>query len=162
MCIDTLEQLMSANTLHRLLQDDLQNTLELEALLREERQQLAQRDINNLNKTLMLKAELLAKIENNDAARKKILDAEGYPVNNEGMKQFCLDHAADASVFDDLQTKLRQCAELTDINGAIVHRSKMNTRQVLDILQGKVARSSIYTNQGGTNEASESTAIGKA
>jgi flagellar biosynthesis/type III secretory pathway chaperone len=162
MCIDTLEQLMSANTLHRLLQDDLQNTLELEALLREERQQLAQRDINNLNKTLMLKAELLAKIENNDSARKKILDAEGYPVNNAGMKQFCLDHAADASVFDDLQTKLRQCAELTDINGAIVHRSKMNTRQVLDILQGKVARSSIYTNQGGTKEASESTAIGKA
>lgn len=153
---------MSANTLHTLLQNDLQSSTELEALLREERAQLASRDIESLNKTLIQKAELLAKIENNDAARKKILVAEGYPADNEGMKNYCLDHAADDSIFDQLQQKLRQCSELTDINGAIVHRSRMNTRQVLAILQGKVARSSLYTNQGGTNETSESTAIAKA
>ena len=153
---------MSANTLHTLLQDDLQNATELEAILREERSQLASRDIEALNKTLMQKAELLAKIENNDSARKNILNAANYPANNEGMKKYCQDNGADESIFDQLQSKLRQCSELTDINGAIVHRSRMNTRQVLAILQGKVARSSLYTIQGGTNESTESTAIAKA
>ncbi|MDX1489648.1 MAG: flagellar protein FlgN [Pseudohongiellaceae bacterium] len=153
---------MSATALHHLLQQDLDNTTDLIALLREERSLLAKRDIENLNGTLMRKAELLAKIESNDAQRKNILATEGYAVSNEGMKQFCIDNAADETIFDKLQANIRQCSELTDINGAIVHRSRMNTRQVLDILQGKVAGSSTYTSQGGTNKASESTAIAKA
>lgn len=153
---------MGDTTVHLLLEKDLQNTMNLENLLRAEREQLECRDIGALSKTLIVKAEILAAIEHNDEARRKILASSGYPADNQGLKQYCTDSEQGVDALEALHLQLRKCAELTDLNGAIVHRSRINTRQVLDIMQGKTKQSGLYTSQGGTKKTTESRAIAKA
>ena len=80
---------MAELTLHDLLEKDLQNTVDLQSLLRAERTQLEARDIGALSRTLIEKAELLAAIEQNDEARRKLLVLHGYPLDNKGMRRFC-------------------------------------------------------------------------
>ncbi len=153
---------MADLTLHDLLEKDLQNTVDLENLLRAERAQLESRDIGALSRILIEKAEVLAAIEQNDEARRKLLVQQGYPADNQGMRRFCSESPRGVSLYDQLREQIAQCAALTNINGAIVHRSRLNTRHVLDILRGKGTQSSLYTSAGGTNKTSETRALAKA
>ncbi|MDO9317083.1 MAG: flagellar protein FlgN [Gammaproteobacteria bacterium] len=153
---------MADLTLHELLEKDLQNTVDLENLLRAERTQLEARDIGALSRTLIEKAEVLASIEQNDEARRKLLAQHGYPADNKGMRRFCSESPRGVTLYDQLREQIAQCAALTNINGAIVHRSRLNTRHVLDILRGKGTQSSLYTSAGSTNKTSETRALAKA
>lgn len=153
---------MADLTLHDLLEKDLQNTVDLENLLRAERGHLESRDIGALSRTLIEKAEVLAAIEQNDEARRKLLVQQGYPADNQGMRRFCSESPRGVSLYDQLREQIAQCAALTNINGAIVHRSRLNTRHVLDILRGKGTQSSLYTSAGGTNKTSETRALARA
>mgnify|MGYP001581475856 CR=1 FL=1 len=153
---------MADLTLHDLLEKDLQNTVDLENLLRAERAQLESRDIGALSRILIEKAEVLAAIEQNDEARRKLLVQQGYPADNQGMRRFCSESPRGVSLYDQLREQIAQCAALTNINGAIVHRSRLNTRHVLDILRGKGTQSSLYTSAGGTNKTSETRALARA
>lgn len=153
---------MADLTLHDLLEKDLQNTVDLENLLRAERAQLEARDIGALSRTLIEKAEVLAAIEQNDEARRKLLVQQGYPADNKGMRRFCFESEHGVALYDQLREQIAQCAALTNINGAIVHRSRLNTRHVLDILRGKGTQSSLYTSVGGTNNTSGTRALAKA
>ena len=153
---------MADLTLHNLLEKDLQNTVDLGSLLRAERTQLEARDIGALSRTLIEKAELLAAIEQNDEARRKLLVLHGYPLDNKGMRRFCAESTRGVTLYDQLREQIAQCAALTNINGAIVHRSRLNTRHVLDILRGKGTQSSLYTSVGGTHKTSETRALAKA
>lgn len=149
-------------SLAQLLEDDLQTTGILETLLRSERTLLETRDITALNALLLEKAQLLASIENNDEARKALLLEAGYDASPQGMLQYCNQSEQDAALYAELRAQLQRCAELTDLNGAIVHRSRMNTRQALDILRGKTITEDLYTNQGDARRTTESRALGKA
>jgi flagellar biosynthesis/type III secretory pathway chaperone len=155
------EPAMSTKTLAQMLQKDLINATNLENLLRLEREQLEQRNIAALSALLLQKAEILADIELNDDHRRKLLASAGLPADNRHLHDYCKDIGLDA-LYEQLQQQFRKCAELTDINGAIVHRSRLNNRQILDILQGKNAQSSVYTSHGDTNKTSESRALAKA
>ena len=77
------------------------------------------------------------------------------------LRDYC-DKAGFGTLYEALQRRLKTCADLTDINGAIVHRSRLSNRHVLDIMQGKSAQSSVYTSQGGTNKQIATRAIAKA
>lgn len=152
---------MSDISFKSLLEKDLLNADALAALLQSEREQLATRDIDALNRILMEKAQLLAEIERNDDSRRKMLASFGHSADNQALREYC-NTAGFGALHEELQRKLKTCAELTDINGAIVHRSKLSNRHVLDILQGKSAHASVYTSHGGTNKQTESRAIAKA
>jgi flagellar biosynthesis/type III secretory pathway chaperone len=152
---------MSTKTLAQMLQKDLINATNLENLLRLEREHLEKRDIASLSTLLLQKAEILADIELNDDNRRKLLASSGLPTDNRQLRDYCIDTGLDV-LYEQLQQQLRKCAELTGINGAIVHRSRLNNRQILDILQGKNAQSSVYTSHGDTHKTSESKALAKA
>ncbi len=152
---------MSDTSFHSLLQKDLQNADQLAALLKQEREQLVARNIDELNRILMEKAQLLAEIERNDDTRRKMLASFGHSVDNQALRDYC-QKAGFGALHEQLQLKLKACAELTDINGAIVHRSRLSNRHVLDILQGKTGQTSVYTSHGGTHKQSESRALAKA
>jgi len=152
---------MSETSLKSLIEKDLQNADILATLLQTERDMLTTRDIGALNKILMEKAQLLADIERNDDSRRKMLASFGHSIDNRALRDFCIKSGL-GPLYENLQSKLKICAELTDINGAIVHRSKLSNRQVLDIMQGKSAHASVYTSHGGTNKQTESRAIAKA
>lgn len=152
---------MSDISFKSLLEKDLQNADALCAVLQREREQLAARDIDALNALLMEKAQLLADIERNDDSRRKMLASFGHSADNQALREYC-NEAGFGALHEELQHKLKNCAELTDINGAIVHRSRLSNRHVLDIMQGKSAHASVYTSHGGTNKQTESRAIAKA
>lgn len=152
---------MSEISFQSLLEKDLHNADALAVLLQGEREQLATRDIDALNKILMEKALLLADIERNDDSRRKMLASFGHSADNQALREYC-NKAGFGPLHEQLQSRLKTCAELTDINGAIVHRSRLSNRHVLDIMQGKSAHASVYTSQGGTNKQTESRAIAKA
>ena len=139
----------------------MNNATNLETLLRCEREQLEKRDIGALSHTLIAKAQLLADIETNDEARRKILASFDQSVDNNGLREYCKQEGMEA-LYNDLLRSLQQCADLTNINGAIVHRSKLSNRHLLDIMQGKTSQANVYTNQGDTSATSDSRAIAKA
>jgi flagella synthesis protein FlgN len=152
---------MSDKSFQSLLEKDLHNAESLAALLQREREQLASRDIDALNTILMEKAQLLADIERNDDSRRKMLASFGHSADNQALGDYC-NKSGFGTLYEELQRRLKTCAELTDINGAIVHRSRLSNRHVLDIIQGKSAHASVYTSQGGTNKQTETRAIAKA
>jgi len=152
---------MSKDSMQQLLEKDLINSSKLENLLRCEREQLEQRNIDALNETLIEKAQLLAGIEANDHARQKILASFGQSTDNGALKEYCAQNGLEA-LYKDLLKSLQQCSDLTNVNGAIVHRSKLNNRRLLDIMQGKSAQPGLYTSHGDSSTSSNSQAIAKA
>lgn len=122
--------------MRQLLEKDLINSTNLENLLQIEREQLQHRNIGALSNTLIEKAQLLADIETNDDARRKILASFDKSVDNSGLREYCKQEGME-DLYRDLLRSLQQCSDLTNINGAIVHRSKLSNRQMLDIMQGK-------------------------
>jgi flagellar biosynthesis/type III secretory pathway chaperone len=152
---------MSASSMQQLLEKDLINATNLENLLRSEREQLQSRDIGALSNTLIEKAQLLADIETNDDSRRKILASFDKSVDNGGLREFCKQEGME-SLYKELLLSLQQCADLTNINGAIVHRSKLSNRHMLDIMQGKSSQPGVYTNHGDASTTSDSRAIAKA
>lgn len=152
---------MSEKAFQSLLEKDLHNAESLVTLLQSERAQLASRDIDALNRILMEKAQLLADIERNDDSRRKMLASFGHSAENQALSDYC-NNVGFGAMYQALQRSLKTCAELTDINGAIVHRSRLSNRHVLDIMQGKSTHASVYTSQGGTNKQTETRAIAKA
>jgi len=152
---------MSINSMQQLLEKDLINSTKLENLLRCEREQLEQRNIGALSETLIEKAHLLADIEANDHARQKILASFGEATDNGALRDFCTQNGL-ATLYKDLLKSLQQCSDLTNINGVIVHRSKLNNRRLLDIMQGKSSQPGVYTSHGDSSATSNSQAIAKA
>jgi len=147
--------------MRQLLEKDLINTTNLENLLRTEREQLQTRDIGALSNTLIEKAQLLADIESNDDARRKILASFDKSVDNSGLREYCKEVGM-LALYKDLLHSLQQCSDLTNINGAVVRRSKLNNRHMLDLMQGKSSQPSVYTNHGDASTTSDSRAIAKA
>jgi len=152
---------MSASSMRQLLEKDLINASNLENLLRKEREHLQRRDIGALSNTLIEKAQLLADIESNDDARRKILASFDKSIDNSGLREYCTQEGMEA-LYKDLLRGLQQCSDLTNINGAIVHRSKLSNRHMLDIMQGKSSQPGVYTNHGDASTSSDSRAIAKA
>jgi len=147
--------------MQQLLEKDLINATNLETLLRSERMQLQKRDIGALSNTLIEKAQLLANIEGNDDARRKLLVTFGKSADNGGLLDYCKQQGLEP-LYRDLLQSLQQCSDLTNINGAIVHRSKLSNRHMLDIMQGKSSVPSVYTHNGDASSTSDSRAIAKA
>lgn len=152
---------MSDASMQLLLEKDLHNAANLETLLRSERTQLESRDIGALSQTLIEKAQVLAQIEANDDARRKLLASFDKSVDNTGLRDYCMQEGL-GDLYRELLRSLQHCADLTNINGAIVHRSKLNNRQMLDILQGKSSEPGVYDHHGGASATSDSRPIAKA
>lgn len=152
---------MSNASMQALLEQDLYNASQLEDLLRCERSQLETRDIGALSQTLIDKAQLLAQIEANDDARRKLLASLRKSTDNSGLRDYCQQEGL-SDLYRNLLKSLQHCTDLTNINGAIVHRSKLNNRHLLDILQGKTSQPGVYDQRGDASTTSDTRAIAKA
>ncbi|MCB1649121.1 MAG: flagellar protein FlgN [Pseudomonadales bacterium] len=152
---------MSNASMQALLEQDLYNASQLENLLRSERHQLESRDIGALSQTLIDKAQLLAQIEANDDARRKLLASLRKCADNNGLRDYCQQEGL-GELYQKLLTSLQHCTDLSNINGAIVHRSKLNNRHLLDILQGKTSQPGVYDQRGDASTTSDTRAIARA
>ncbi len=168
---------MSIATIRTLLAEDLQKTALLVELLGEEKQQLEQRELEALSSILHRKAQLLATIEASSTACQQFLAEAGFAGDRQGLLDCCQEvdrieaQGSDASaqsrasavaLFEQLQQNLQHCRDLNLVNAAIVHRSKLNTGKLLDILRGKTDSNTLYNPVGDTSNHGESRPLGSA
>jgi flagellar biosynthesis/type III secretory pathway chaperone len=144
------------NDLLALLKTDLQNARLLATLLDSERTELESRRYESLSALMRRKAELLAALEKNNERVRQLLSDTGFSHDSQGILAYCetLDRTAGtdtASQFRELQTRLTHCREMNLINASIVHRTKLHTGTLLDILRGKKAGQSLYTAEGSSS-----------
>lgn len=143
---------MNPSAVTTLLSQDLENAQALEELLLEERTLLERRELSALNELLERKANVLVEIERNEESRRRQLQEAGFSADREGLQAWCEQEQA-AQQLEQLRERLRSCNELTSINGAIVHRSRSSTRQVLEILRGRTLLPGLYDREGNTDAA---------
>jgi len=150
-----------AQTFQALLQADLENTSALLALMDQERSYLETRNLEAMNKLIMEKAQVLARIEKNDDLRRDLLKHANFPNSKQGIDNFILSltgpgAASCSKDFEQLQVALRKCQEINTVNGIITNRSRKRTQQSMDIIRGITGQETVYTKQGSKDKDSNS------
>jgi flagella synthesis protein FlgN len=158
---------MNNNDLQHLLEDDRQQLGHLLEVLQAERKALESRDLDTLSTLLTEKQTLLARIGTNDHDRRQLLRGAGVPPERTSLAQLklLLRNSTDPGVttlLDTIEQLVTSCRELTETNGIIVHRSRLNTEKALNILRGNQPVSTLYTSHGNTQGGSIKRDLGNA
>lgn len=152
---------MTTGALQPLLEQDLDGARQLHALLLDERRLLERRDVKALDELLGRKADLLARMEKNDQARRRFLQEAGYEPDRGGL-QACCDHHSLRSLNDDLFAALAQCRDATAVNANILHRSRSNNSRLLNLMRGGDSRPDTYNPRGTAGARPENRTLGSA
>lgn len=170
---------MNTTALQTLLEQDLDGARQLNTLLLDERGLLERRDVKALDRLLGRKADLLARMEKNDQARRHHLREAGFEADRAGLQACCqfLDSqhpspghgpgAADQtrslqSLSEALFNALAQCREATAVNANIVHRSRNNNAHLLNLMRGGATRPDVYNPRGTAGARPENRTLGNA
>ncbi|TCK07031.1 flagella synthesis protein FlgN [Marinobacterium mangrovicola] len=153
--------------LHPLITQGVELLRELDSLLAEERQALEKRNLDAIQKTTELKADLLNRVGANFNERHSAMEAAGIELSAEGWDSFIADlPVTEAKPLSDAWTELDQLLEqvqkASQINQQLVHRGQENTARLLSLLQGKNQKSELYGRSGARNNFSTQSRIGKA
>lgn len=159
---------MSSSELQNLLEKDRTQLDMLAKLLLDEKACLEKRDLEQLNVLLQQKQQVLTAIEQDDHARRQLLAKAGLKENQTSLPELrrllskSPDYTALVELIESVEKRLLQCRELTEINSAIVHRSRINTQRTLGILRGPSALQGLYTSHGATSGNNEKRDLGSA
>lgn len=170
---------MKTTALRKLLEQDLDGARQLNTVLLDERRLLERRDVKALDQLLGRKADLLARMEKNDQARRKHLQDAGFESDRGGLQACCqyLDSqsrsaerssegeqgaASLESLSEALFAALAQCREATAVNANIVHRSRSNNTRLLNLMRGGTERPDVYNPRGTAGSKPENRTLGNA
>ena len=159
---------MSSSELQNLLEKDRTQLDMLARLLLDEKACLEKRDLEQLNVLLQQKQQVLTAIEQDDHARRQLLAKAGLKENQTSLPELrrllskSTDYTALVELIESVEKRLLHCRELTEINSAIVHRSRINTQRTLGILRGPSALQGLYTSHGATSGNNEKRDLGSA
>jgi flagellar biosynthesis/type III secretory pathway chaperone len=170
---------MNRTALQKLLEQDLGGAQQLNALLLDERRFLERRDVKALDQLLGRKADLLARMEKNDQARRSYLQEAGFEPDRGGLQACCeyLDGqhrssdqaspdaeqpSAMQSLGEALFVALALCREATAVNANIVHRSRSNNTRLLNLMRGVTTRPDVYNPRGTAGAKPENRTLGSA
>jgi flagellar biosynthesis protein FlgN len=159
---------MENSDLQQLLESDCTQLDELSALLQSEKTLLEERALDKLNDLLQTKQLILATLENNDHIRRRLLQGAGVPAAQSSLPQLRAIVARSGTdsplyqLLDSIESRLRQCRELSESNSIIVHRSRINAQRALSILRGPATIAGLYTSHGGTLGGNEPRDLGSA
>lgn len=140
---------------------DLQNTLEQEQLV------LQQRDLEALKQNTHTKHQLLLNIEANIRERNSVLVQAGFAPSESGFKEFIqlMQEAKRNELMEDwnqLQKLLMDVRTASKRNEQILVRSKQNVDQLLSLLQGHQSSNVLYDTGGSKGNYAAQRRIGKA
>lgn len=153
--------------LHPLIAQGVELLRELDTLLTEERRALEKRDLNAIQQSTELKADLLSRVSTNFSQRHSAMTAAGIELSAQGWDHFLANLPVTeskplAEAWDELDQLLDQVQKASQINQQLVHRSQENTTRLLNLLQGKNQKSELYGRSGARNNYSTQSRIGKA
>lgn len=136
-------------TVMNLIHSDRQNLAQLELLLKQEKQALAQRDHQNLQALLDEKKQLLTVLAKNAQARTQLLNTLALEDNAENWRQLVGTLQLE-TLWQELESQLKRCRELNNINDIIIHRTRQTVGAILNALRGKTASTETYSQKGAT------------
>lgn len=142
------------HTLQAILNGELQCTEQLLACLDVERNALAGRDTEILERTTAEKLQLSRQLEELDRQRAGVVNAMGFGNDTEALHA-CFNSLPQASVFNRLWRQilanLETCRTGNLTNGGILEASRQHVEQALGILRGQTAAPALYSQAGDTS-----------
>ncbi|MBP8925812.1 MAG: flagellar protein FlgN [Pseudomonadales bacterium] len=142
-----------------IIDSDRQGVERLHQLLLEERAALTARDATQLETTVQQKLLCLQALDANEARRRQLLarqQANDWSAMIQGMD------TALANDWGALLERLREVAELGEINERIVKRSSRSTSRMLALLRGQIAPVGVYDRSGRTHACGDNRPITSA
>lgn len=149
---------------HRAIDNDLQETLQLLALLQQEQHAMEQRDRHGLTSIVKSKTICMDRIEHNANIRYQLLSAHQRPANESGWRQWVEEHTQ-PNIRDDWQKlleTLEQCRHLNEVNGRLINRGQQTLHHLLTVIRGQLEAPELYTQRGVTENCGNSHSVTKA
>jgi flagellar biosynthesis/type III secretory pathway chaperone len=136
-----------------ILQRELSQLAQLEAVLRLENEALKQRDTDAIEKNSSEKQSLIASIETLGKQRLALLQAAGKGTDKDSVLAFVNTEPKLQERWDELEAILQRCQKQNQVNGMVLETSRQQTQQILGILLGQESRkdTQLYDAKGGTS-----------
>ncbi len=133
----------------------------------QERQAIEARSAEQLQAVVKQKQQQLEQIAVNIRARNQLLNTQGHNADDAGLKAFLASLPEDQTqplqkAWQTLSEQLQTTADLNQRNERIVSRSQKNLSQLLGILQGHSAKTTLYNQTGAKGNYSAQNTLGKA
>lgn len=140
---------------------------QLETVLINERQALADHDFDTMMSCVEQKEPLLTEITQNLKTREQAFSAMGVASSQAGLDTLlaAIPPRASATLkehWEALSTALKNVKAANEINHRIVGRGLENTNRLLSILQGQSVKNEVYGHSGNRNNLSPQSSLGKA
>lgn len=142
-----------------IIESDLHGVERLRGLLLEERAALSTRDAARLESTVQQKLLCLQTLDANEAQRRQLL-ARQHTNDWPGLLRDM--DAALARDWNVLLERLREVAQLGEVNERIVKRSSRSTSRMLALLRGQIAPVGVYDRSGRTHACGDNRPITSA
>jgi flagellar biosynthesis/type III secretory pathway chaperone len=144
-----------------ILEVDQQTVARLGELLLDERAALTERDAERLGGVVQHKLECLKLLERNEVERRALL--RRCATADWSRLLVSLDPSLGDS-WAQLRTRLREIAELTEVNEKIVNRTRYSTARLLALLRGNITEpvAGVYDRSGRTSGYGDNRAITSA
>jgi flagellar biosynthesis/type III secretory pathway chaperone len=140
-----------------ILQKELDQLIQLEAVLGQEHESLKQRDTDALSKISQEKQNLIKSIEALGRDRLAQLQGGGTAIDKESLLSF-VDAESSGELrrlWNELEAVLLRCQKQNQVNGIMLEMGKQHTEQLLGILLGEGDRkeTETYDAKGGTSSS---------
>lgn len=150
--------------LSSLLQEDLTNISQLEAILQQEREAITRRDTKNINRITQQKKELIQQLDGRAKSKATLLAKSGLGIRP-GHVEESLRKLGDAelmTLWQESRSALENCKEKNMTNGLLISRSLQRTNKLMTIIRGQAKAPSLYGQRGKETSYSGSQHLGKA
>jgi flagellar biosynthesis/type III secretory pathway chaperone len=142
---------MNPSDIQPILQDITIYLEEFRQILLEEYEALSHTDLEQMQLTTVAKQKISDILDDLDNKRCQIF-------RNAGIQEKQLESS---KVWQRIRTLTRECERLNTINGIVIGKQRRRAEITLSILQGKSAQDNLYSSQGNTVHAPQSSALGK-
>ena len=129
------------------IDESLNQAIDLQEVLDEERAALERRDTNSLNDTAVRKRMCICRMEELAEERAKISQSCGFEADTLSMSEmasWCDDSPATTESWMNFLDVAKQCSETNSANGAIIHVRRIQINNALALLRGDMANGDTY------------------
>lgn len=155
-------------TVHQLLEENIQTTDKLLTLLEEERTHLKQRNHTVIPALLEQKHQLMSRLEQTAAQRQQWLTQAPQQTDTQTADERWNTLLTDlggptlTKLWDTFKDNLTACQQNNEVNGRMIGRGQQSVRQLLTLLKGQVEAPTLYNQSGSTQSHSLSQTVVKA
>lgn len=138
----------------------------LYSILTDERLCLEENRFKDLKAISVKKEACLSKISRHEHHIQQLCEQHDIEYNAEAVDQLLLisgdSEHHQVEIIQAYKTRLSQCNDLNNINGRIIHRSRLNAASLLELLKGAAKQEQTYSVKGKKNTEGLHRSIAKA